>query len=85
VQNFQKIVHRDPDDPEGQGTVSISQYPQFDNDYTLIVNFDDAAPAGAAWYTIDLNTTSPVPLPGAAWLLGSGLLGLIGLGRKNRK
>jgi len=28
----------------------------------------------------------PVPLPGAVWLLGSGLLGLAGIGRRfNRK
>lgn len=29
--------------------------------------------------------TSPVPVPAAAWLLGSGLLGLIGLARRKRK
>lgn len=28
------------------------------------------------------RVTSPVPIPGAVWLLGSGLLGLIGLKRK---
>jgi hypothetical protein len=28
-------------------------------------------------------TNSPVPVPGALWLLGSGLLGLVGLRRKN--
>ena len=28
---------------------------------------------------------SPVPLPGAVWLLGSGLLGLVGLRRKFKK
>jgi hypothetical protein len=27
---------------------------------------------------------SPVPIPGAAWLLGSGLVGLVGLGRKRQ-
>jgi len=35
---------------------------------------------------VELNTvsspTAPVPVPAAAWLLGSGLLGLVGLGRK---
>ena len=28
--------------------------------------------------------TPPVPLPAAVWLLGSGLLGLIGIGRRRR-
>jgi len=27
-------------------------------------------------------TLAPVPIPGAVWLLGSGLLGLVGIGRK---
>ena len=29
-----------------------------------------------------LNAASPVPVPGAVWLLGSGLLGLVGIRRK---
>ncbi len=47
---------------------------------------------GAASWTLgangDLTYTVPapaaVPLPAAAWLLGSGLLGLLGIGRRNR-
>jgi hypothetical protein len=31
-----------------------------------------------------LQESAPVPIPGTAWLLGSGLLGLLGLRRKNR-
>jgi len=31
-----------------------------------------------------LNDASPVPVPTAAWLLGSGLIGLLGVRRKNR-
>ena len=67
-----------------EGMVSIFQMPDISNNYTLIVNFDDAVPSGATWYEIELNTANPVPLPGAIWLLGSGLIGLVGFGRKNR-
>jgi hypothetical protein len=34
-----------------------------------------------SWSTKDY---APVPIPAAAWLLGSGLLGLIGLSRRNK-
>ncbi len=33
----------------------------------------------------DGNVGCPVPLPGAVWLLGSGLMGLVGLRRKFKK
>jgi hypothetical protein len=33
---------------------------------------------GGAWHP----TTAPIPLPGAVWLLGSGLVGLLGFARK---
>ena len=35
-------------------------------------------------YTLSINTTSPVPVPAAAWLLGSGLVGLFGVARRRR-
>ena len=35
-------------------------------------------------YTLSINTTSPVPVPAAAWLLGSGLVGLFGLAHRAR-
>ena len=38
-------------------------------------------PAYADW--ID-SIIAPVPIPGAVWLLGSGLIGLVGLGRKRQ-
>ena len=31
------------------------------------------------------NAPTPVPAPAAAWLFGSGLLGLLGIGRKRKK
>ena len=37
-----------------------------------------------AYFAMDNLTTSPVPVPAAVWLLGSGLIGLIGVRRKNR-
>jgi probable HAF family extracellular repeat protein len=40
----------------------------------------DDAKVRTAW-AVDLNA---VPVPGAVWLLGSGLLGMIGLRRRNR-
>jgi hypothetical protein len=33
-------------------------------------------------FTANSGTAPPVPLPAAAWLLGSGLLGLLGIGRR---
>jgi hypothetical protein len=32
--------------------------------------------------TLDTPFTAPVPIPGAVWLLGSGLLALIGIRRR---
>lgn len=36
------------------------------------------------WFK-DTTTPTPTPIPGAAWLLGSGLVGLVGLRRRSRK
>jgi hypothetical protein len=44
------------------------------------VTFHDAGNDG---YAVD-NISTATPIPGAVWLLGSGLLGLIGLRRRTR-
>lgn len=41
--------------------------------------FDDKNIMAGQWGTV---TTSPVPVPAAAWLFGSGLLGLVGVARR---
>jgi hypothetical protein len=48
---------------------------------------NDIPGAGATIVTIGTTVTpiNPVPIPGAVWLLGSGLLGLVGIGRKRLK
>lgn len=43
----------------------------------------DSGPKAGFIARIELSgTASPVPLPAAVWLFGSGLLGLIGIARK---
>lgn len=37
-----------------------------------------------AYFALDDVTSSPVPIPGAVWLLGSGLFGLIGIRRRKQ-
>ena len=37
------------------------------------------------WFDFDDVSMNPVPIPGAIWLLGSGLIGLIGVRRKLKK
>ncbi|CAD6876429.1 hypothetical protein ACH5Y9_06235 [Methylomonas sp. BW4-1] len=36
-----------------------------------------------AGYRLNLSTAAPVPLPGAVWLFGSALVGLLGFGKRN--
>jgi hypothetical protein len=44
----------------------------------------DYKPTDAAAYT-SIGQAAPVPVPAAAWLLGSGLIGLVGMARTRRK
>lgn len=50
------------------------------------VIYDPYPTVGSAGFDLDavgvLNNASPVPIPSAVWLLGSGLAGLVGISRK---
>jgi hypothetical protein len=40
--------------------------------------------AGIAFDDVTFDSTSPIPIPAAVWLFGSGLLGLIGISRRKK-
>jgi hypothetical protein len=71
---------------EGRETLDISQFPTPGNGETLILNFDDDADGGAGYYngtvTVDYTPAGVTPEPGAIVLVGSGLLGLVGIARR---
>lgn len=46
---------------------------------TIQIEMSGTSNPGASGFALEL---APVPIPGAAWLFGSGLIGLIGMARK---
>jgi len=54
-------------------------------EYTVILGGNEAGSYGTPIneYSLSITATSPVPIPAAAWLLGSGLIGLSSYRRKN--
>jgi len=62
---------------------SLSGLDGFDPDFSHWLGYNLAS--GVSPNLNDHVDAAPVPIPGAAWLLGSGIVGLIGLKRRMRK
>lgn len=50
--------------------------------HTVVANFSPGISINTAAGKSDSVSPTPVPLPGAVWLLGAGLIGLVGVRRK---
>ena len=80
-----------------RGDVIVDQWPAPGNGYEMQITFYDAPSpvhpdvwyAGAYKYHIGVQVSytpaAPVPIPAAAWLLGSGLLGMAAVRRRMKK
>ena len=72
---------------------SCSNSSEFTLDYAAVVPKGDASGFGGVAYTYHLTSgtttdtyhVQSVPVPAAAWLFGSGLLGLVGIARRKKK
>ena len=52
--------------------------------FTQVMFSEGSGVAQETYYNVDLHYSQAVPVPAAVWLLGSGLVGLVGLRRKLR-
>ncbi|HEY9051298.1 MAG TPA: VPLPA-CTERM sorting domain-containing protein [Gammaproteobacteria bacterium] len=52
--------------------------------HSVEIDFDDTNEYGYYLDDLSFSTPSPVPLPSAAWLFYSGLIGLVGFARRKK-
>jgi hypothetical protein len=71
-----------PSDNTGKPVVGFSQYVV--GGAPLVTSFSVSARGSVTSFRISDITVSAVPVPAAAWLMGSGLLGLAGVARRRR-
>ena len=76
---FSKLFISDSDDGES-GLVEYA-LTLLSSGYWELTGYGNA---GESWYITEVHglTRNPTPIPGAVWLFGSGLVGLVGLRRK---
>ncbi len=74
----------------GAGRIQNHNYDNYITEYFTINGYIDPIitidPAYSSNYTLEVSQIpfAPVPVPGAVWLFGSGLLGLLGLKRQRK-
>ncbi len=74
----------------GPGRQPFHEYDDYITEYYTINGYIDPIitidPAYSSNYTLEVSNIpfAPVPVPGAVWLFGSGLLGLLGLKRQRK-
>ncbi len=64
--------------------VGRDPYNEADNSWWLLKEGTSELPYRPGCFTYTITTTNPVPVPPAVWLLGSGLIGLVGIRKRRR-